>query len=163
MVSGVYLLGGRASIHYASEMTRPVLESWQRYLYLYCKERLKLFSSWTQRTALQPLQVWFRWMTRQSLILANPAADPELPRLKKHLPRTILSLEQVEEILSLCNLTTLQGVRDPALRELLWSTGNDSCGGGEKVDRVQAQRHAGAVACAGEKGVSGQKVIAAET
>jgi len=76
MVSGVYLLGGRASIHYASEMTRPVLESWQRYLYLYCKERLKLFSSWTQRTALQPLQVWFRWMTRQSLILANPAADP---------------------------------------------------------------------------------------
>lgn len=123
MVSGVYLLGGRASIHFASEITRPVLESWQRYLYLYRKERLKPFSSWTQRTALQPLQVWFRWMTRQSLILANPAAVPEQPRLEKHLPRTILSLEQIEEILSLCNLTTLQGVRDRALRELLLSTG----------------------------------------
>lgn len=58
-----------------------------------------------------------------TVILANPAADLELPRLERHLPRTILSVEQVEDILSLCDLTTLQGVRDRALMELLWSTG----------------------------------------
>ena len=29
----------------------------------------------------ESLQVWFRWMTQQNLILANPAADLELPRL----------------------------------------------------------------------------------
>lgn len=62
-------------------------------------------------------------MAKQELILANPAADLELPGLEKHLPRTLLSVEQVEDILSLCDLTTLQGIRDRALLELLWSTG----------------------------------------
>lgn len=47
----------------------------------------------------------------------------ELPRLEKRLPRTILSVEQVEEVLNLCDLTTRQGIRDRALMELLWSTG----------------------------------------
>jgi len=62
-------------------------------------------------------------MAKQGLILANPAADLELPRLEKRLPRTILSVEQVEDIVNLCDLSTLQGQRDRALLELLWSTG----------------------------------------
>ncbi|POY66158.1 recombinase XerD [Pantoea sp. PSNIH3] len=110
-------------IRYAAEVTRPVLESWQRWLYGYRKTNGEPLSSRTQRTALQPLQVWFSWLTKQGLILANPAADLELPRLERRLPRTILSVEQVEDILALCDLTTLQGVRDRALMELLWSTG----------------------------------------
>lgn len=110
-------------IHYAAEVTRPVLESWQRHLYLYRKSNGEPLSSRTQRTALQPLQVWFSWMAKQGLILANPAADLVLPRLEKRLPRTILSVEQVEDIVSLCDLSTLQGVRDRALLELLWSAG----------------------------------------
>lgn len=93
-------------ISYAGEVTRPVLESYQRYLYSYRKANGEALISRTQRTALQPLQVWFRWMTKQGIILANPAADLELPRLEKRLPRTILSTEQVGEILSLCDLST---------------------------------------------------------
>lgn len=61
---------------------------------------------------MQPLQVWFSWMAKQGLILANPAADLELPRLERRLLRTILSVEQVEDILSLCDLTTSQGIRE---------------------------------------------------
>lgn len=93
-------------ISYAGEVTRPVLESYQRYLYSYRKANGEALSNRTQRTALQPLQVWFPWMTKQGIILANPAADLELPRLEKRLPRTILSTEQVGEILSLCDLST---------------------------------------------------------
>lgn len=110
-------------LHYAGEITRPVLETYQRYLYQYRKGNGEPLSSRTQRTTLQPLQVWFSWMAKQGIILANPAADLELPRLEKRLPRTILSVEQVEDIISLCDLTTLQGIRDRALLELLWSTG----------------------------------------
>ena len=110
-------------VNYAGEVTRPVLERWQRYLYDWRKSNGEPLSSRTQRTALQPLQVWFSWMSGQGLILANPAADLELPRLEKHLPRTILSVEQVEDIMNLCDLTTAQGIRDRALLELLWSTG----------------------------------------
>ncbi|AUX71698.1 site-specific tyrosine recombinase XerC [Erwinia pyrifoliae] len=110
-------------IHHAADVTRPVLERWQRHLYRYRKGNGEPLSPRTQRTALQPLQVWFRWLAKQNLILANPAADLELPRLEKHLPRTILSVEQVEDIVNLCDLNTLQGMRDRALLELLWSTG----------------------------------------
>ena len=117
------LWAGERGLHYAAEITRPVLESYQRYLYHYRKSNGEPLSTRTQRTTLQLLQVWFRWLAKQNLILANPAADLELPRLEKRLPRTILSVEQVEEILGLCDLTTLQGIRDRALIELLWSTG----------------------------------------
>lgn len=34
-----------------------------------------------------------------------------------------MSMAQVEEIVNLCDLTTLQGLRDRVLLELLWSTG----------------------------------------
>lgn len=117
------LWAAERGLYHARDITRPVLESYQRYLYGYRKANGEALSSRTQRTALQPLQVWFSWMARQGQILANPAADLELPRLEKRLPRTILSVEQVEEIVSLCDLSTLQGVRDRALLELLWSTG----------------------------------------
>lgn len=110
-------------IHHAADVTRPVLERWQRHLWQYRKASGEPLSPRTQRTALQPLQVWFRWLAKQNLILANPAADLELPRQEKHLPRTILSVEQVEDIVNLCDLNTLQGTRDRALLELLWSTG----------------------------------------
>lgn len=117
------LWAAERGIHYAAEVTRPVLERYQRHLYQYRKSNGEPLSTRTQRTALQPLQVWFRWMTRQHLILANPAADLELPGLEKHLPRHILSVEEVEQVLALPDLTTLQGIRDRALMELLWSTG----------------------------------------
>jgi len=117
------LWAGERGLHYAAEITRPVLESYQRHLYHYRKSNGEPLSTRTQRTTLQPLQVWFRWLAKQNLILANPAADLELPRLEKRLPRTILSVKQVEEIVNLCDLTTLQGLRDRALLELLWSTG----------------------------------------
>ena len=77
----------------------------------------------TQRTAVQPIQVWFRWMAQQNLILANPAADLELPRLEKRLPRYILSVDEVEQVLALPDLSTPAGIRDRALMEVLWSTG----------------------------------------
>ncbi|CCP06044.1 Tyrosine recombinase xerC 2 [Erwinia amylovora MR1] len=110
-------------LYHAADITRPVLERYQRWLYQYRKTNGEALTSRTQRTTLQPLQVWFSWMAKQGLILANPAADLELPRLEKHLPRTILSVEQVEDIVNLCDLNTLQGMRDRALLELLWSTG----------------------------------------
>lgn len=52
----------------------------------------------TRLSTMAPLQVWFSWMAKQGVILANPAADLELPRLEKRLTRTILSVKQVEEI-----------------------------------------------------------------
>ncbi|PAA95164.1 site-specific tyrosine recombinase XerC [Serratia fonticola] len=117
------LWAAERGLHYPQEISLPSLERYQRHLFSYRKPNGEPLSSRTQRSALQPLQVWFRWMVKQRLILANPAADLELPRLEKRLPRTILSVEQVEDVLNHCDLTTAQGIRDRTLMELLWSTG----------------------------------------
>lgn len=111
------------SLHYPKEITRPILERYQRHLYTYRKQNGEPLSSRTQRSILSPIQVWFKWMSKQNFILSNPASDLELPKLEKRLPRHILTINEIEQILSVPDITTLQGLRDRALLELLWSTG----------------------------------------
>lgn len=117
------LWASERGIHYGPEVTRPLLERYQRHLYHYRKTNEDPLSTRTQRTILSALMVWFSWMTKQHIILANPAADLEIPRLEKRLPRHILSVDEVEQVLSLPDIHTPLGLRDRALMELLWSTG----------------------------------------
>lgn len=117
------LWAAERGLHYANDITLPILERYQRYLFSYRKTNGEPLSSRTQRSQLGPLVVWFGWMTRSHLLLADPASGLVLPKLEKRLPRTILSVEQVEAVLNQCDLTTAQGIRDRALLELLWSTG----------------------------------------
>ncbi|KEY58944.1 tyrosine recombinase XerD [Serratia sp. DD3] len=53
----------------------------------------------------------------------DPASGLVLPKQEKRLPRRILSVKEVEQVLALPDISTLQGLRDLALLELLWSTG----------------------------------------
>lgn len=118
-----------------------MLERYQRHLYQYRKRNGEPLTTRTQRTAVQPIQVWFRWMAQQNLILANSAADLELPRLEKRLPRYILSVDEVEQVLAQPDLTTPGGIRDRALMEVLWSTGiRRSEAAGLEVFTVDASR-----------------------
>jgi integrase/recombinase XerD len=110
-------------LHYPNEITKPILERYQRYLYQYRKANGEPLSSRTQNYQLSALQVWFKWLIKHDFILANPAADLELPRIEKRLPHHILTVEEVEQILNLPDINTLQGIRDRAVLELLWSTG----------------------------------------
>jgi integrase/recombinase XerD len=105
------------------EVTRPVLERYQRHLFHYRKKNGEPMSFRSQHSRLVPLRMWFRWMTRQNHLLHNPASELELPRLGNPLPRNIFSAQQVEEILQLCNIDDPIGLRDRALMEVLYSTG----------------------------------------
>ena len=53
------------------EITRPVLERYQRYLFFYRKKNGEPLTFRSQHARLVPLRVWFRWMTRQNHILHN--------------------------------------------------------------------------------------------
>jgi integrase/recombinase XerD len=105
------------------EVTRPVLERYQRHLFYSRKKNGEPLSFRSQHARLVPLRVWFRWMTRQNFILHNPASELELPRLGRSLPRVILSAQEVEQIMTLCDVTEPIGLRDRALLEVLYSTG----------------------------------------
>ncbi len=105
------------------EVTRPVLERYQRYLFLYRKKNGGPMSFRSQHSRLVPLRMWFRWMTRRNHLLHNPASELELPRLGQPLPRNILSASEVERILQLCDVADSIGLRDRAVIEVLYSTG----------------------------------------
>jgi integrase/recombinase XerD len=105
------------------EITRPVLERYQRYLFHYRKKNGEPMSFRTQHSRLVPLRMWFRWMTKRNHLLHNPASELELPRLGQPLPRNILSAHEVERILCLCDIDDPIGLRDRAIIEVLYSTG----------------------------------------
>jgi len=72
---------------------------------------------------LQSIKAFYRWLTRSNHVLSNPAADIDLPKLEKRLPRDILTISEVEQVLSVPDVTTPLGLRDRAILETLYSTG----------------------------------------
>src|SRR5271166_3429141 len=90
---------GERGLEDPHEITRPVLERYQRHLFHYRKRNGQLLGFRTQHAMLVPLRSWFKWMTRQNHILHNPASEMELPRRSHTLPKHVLPAEEVEQVL----------------------------------------------------------------
>ena len=107
----------------AAQITRLILEAYQRGLWRHIKPNGKRLGWRTQRELLGTLKDWFRWMTRQNVILHNPASELELPRMEKRLPTAGLSLAQMETLLNIPDVSDPLGIRDRAMLEVFYSTG----------------------------------------
>lgn len=105
------------------EVTRPIIESYQRYLFYYRQKDGKPLTFASQITRLTPLRVWFKWLSRQRYMMHNPASELELPRMEHRLPRTILTISEVEQVLLQPDINEPLGLRDRAMLETLYSTG----------------------------------------
>ncbi len=105
------------------DITKPVLERYQRHLYYHRKSDGRPMTLGSQFGCLAPLKTFFKWLGRENHILYNPASELTLPRTPKHLPRVILSVPEVEAILREAEPTSTQGLRDRAMLETLYSTG----------------------------------------
>ncbi len=77
----------------------------------------------TQYSRLVTICTFFRWLSRHDHLLHNPAADLELPRTERRLPKAVLSAAEVEQVMAQPALDTPLGVRDRAMLEVLYSTG----------------------------------------
>jgi integrase/recombinase XerD len=110
-------------IHSPREITQPILERYQRHLHQHRKTNGEALSARTQRTMLLPIKRFFSWLTRQHLLLSNPAAELVLPRLESRLPADVLSPSEVEAILTQPDIREPAGIRDRAMLEVLYSTG----------------------------------------
>ena len=106
-----------------AEVTRPMLERYQRHLYHYRKKDGEPLSFRSQTQRLLPVRAFFKWAARQHLILYNPASELELPKVERRLPRPALTAQEAELVLAMPDLSTSAGVRDRAMLELLYSTG----------------------------------------
>ncbi len=105
------------------EVTRPVLQRYQRHLYLARKKDGTALSWSTQENRLRPLIAFFKWLTREGHILSNPAAELDMPKPPRQLPKHLLTIAQVESVINGTRTHTLQGVRDRAMLEVLYSSG----------------------------------------
>jgi len=105
------------------EITKPILERYQRHLYYYRKPDGKPLTLGTQHSLLAPIKTFFKWLAQENYLLYNPASELVLPRQPKRLPRDILSVDEVETIIAMPDYTTPGGLRDRAILETLYSTG----------------------------------------
>ncbi|WP_444900376.1 site-specific tyrosine recombinase XerC [Microbulbifer sp. SSSA003] len=110
-------------IDHPATITLPILERYQKHLYYYRKPNGEPLGYSSQHALLTPLKAWFKWLTRDRHILYNPASELELPKVPKGLPRVVLSVEEVERILTAPNTEDPSGVRDRAILELFYGTG----------------------------------------
>jgi integrase/recombinase XerD len=114
---------GERDLTRASQITRPILESHQRWVWRYQKPNGQRLGWSTQRGHLGIVKDFFRWITRQNVILHNPASELELPRPEKRLPQEVLTLSEVQKLLGVPDVADPLGVRDRAMLELFYSTG----------------------------------------
>ncbi len=110
------------SIERPQDVTHVHLERFQRHLFLYRKANDQPIAINGQRIALFTVEMFFRWLVRQRVVVSNPAADLELPKRTDDL-RDPLTLVEMETVLSLPDLETAEGLRDRACLELFYATG----------------------------------------
>ncbi|HKQ81992.1 MAG TPA: site-specific tyrosine recombinase XerC [Steroidobacteraceae bacterium] len=105
------------------EITKPILESYQRYVFYYRKKSGAALSFASQRGKLTPVKGFFKWLTKNNYLLYNPASELELPRVVRRLPKHVLTVSEVEAVMAQPDLTDPLGLRDRAVLETLYSTG----------------------------------------
>ena len=110
-------------VTHPSQVTRAVLQRYQRWLHYRRKANGQPLSIVTQRSLVATLRSWFRWLTREGELDANPAADLDMPRKIHRVPRAVLSAGEAEQVLAMPDLGTLLGLRDRSIMEVLYATG----------------------------------------
>jgi integrase/recombinase XerD len=116
------------SIVRPDEVTRAILERYRQHVFVYRRKTDGApLSFTTQGKRLISVRAFFQWMARQHHLLYNPASELELPRQQQRLPRHILSVAEVEQVLNACDVSDPHGnplgLRDRAMLETLYSTG----------------------------------------
>jgi integrase/recombinase XerD len=107
----------------SAEVTRPILERYQRWLFHYRKADGRPLTFHTQQIRLVSIRAFFKHLARQNRILSNPASDLDLPRRERRLPHDSLSPQEAERVLVQPDVTKPLGLRDRAILETFYSTG----------------------------------------
>ena len=112
------------------------------YLTCYKDRKGNSLSSKTIKIKIISLRNFFKYLLKHDYILNNPMTLIELPREEKELPRSILSEEEVKEILTKIKTNTPIGLRNKAIIELFYSCGiRTSELGNLKINDIDLKEH----------------------
>jgi integrase/recombinase XerD len=106
-----------------AQLTHAQLVRFQQHLFHARKPNGEPYTINGQRSVLDSVLGWCRWMVRHGHMPSNPAADLELPKKNFYHLREPLSVREVEAVLALPDLEDVYGLRDRALLEVLYATG----------------------------------------
>ena len=89
-------------LDHPGEITREVVERYQRHLFRYRKKDGKPLSTHSRYGRLSTLRIWLGWLAKQRRLPHNPASEIELPRLEQRLPEAVLSAREAEAVGATC-------------------------------------------------------------
>ncbi len=84
--------------------------------------RKRDLSDKTVARSIAVLRGFYRWLADEGVLRGNPLEDMESPRTTRSLPE-VLSLDEVDSLLNQPDSSSLIGMRDKAMLELLYATG----------------------------------------
>jgi integrase/recombinase XerD len=106
-----------------AELNQDVLEEYRAHVFALRHPRTgNALRVVTQIGRLMAVKVFCKFLVRDGFILANPAAQLELPRHKPPLP-LVLTESEVLKLLDAPDTEKLTGIRDRAILEVLYGTG----------------------------------------
>jgi integrase/recombinase XerD len=105
-----------------SVVTRDLIHAYQTHLY-YLERKGKKLSFGTQHRRLSVVKTFFRFCAREEYLPYDPAADIELPKRARLLPRGIMTMREIRDLLGAPRGDAPLVLRDRAILELLYSTG----------------------------------------
>lgn len=114
------------SVSRPDEVTRSLLERYRQHIFHYRRrDNGTPLSFQTQNKRLISVRKFFQWLARQYHLLFNPASELELPRKEQRLPRHVLNVAEVQQVINAIDIDEPSGlgVRDRAMLEALYSTG----------------------------------------
>jgi integrase/recombinase XerD len=114
---------GERELQRPGEITRPILERYQRHLFYARKPNGQPIGLKAQWALLNHVRLWFRWLVRGNHLPTNPAADLDMPRQPKLTLPEAFTAQEVEAVLAQPDVDDVNGLRDRAVLELLYSTG----------------------------------------
>ncbi|MCI6277059.1 MAG: site-specific tyrosine recombinase XerD [Clostridium sp.] len=65
---------------------------------------------------------FYKYLYKKGIINSSPVISYELPKVERNLPE-ILTIEEVDKLLSMPDLNSEKGIRDKAMLELMYATG----------------------------------------
>ncbi|MCX7884411.1 MAG: site-specific tyrosine recombinase XerD [Caloramator sp.] len=87
---------------------------------IYLQKECRAVSSISR--SLASIRAFYRVLIRNHIITYDPTLDLESPKIEKKMPQ-ILSISEVERLLSIPDVTEPKGARDKAMLEVLYATG----------------------------------------
>jgi integrase/recombinase XerD len=95
-----FLWCGERGLFMPADITKPIVERYQRHLFHYRKKNNKPLSFKSQHARLDAIRSYFKWLARNNYILSNPASDIDMPRIGTQLPRDVLTIREVEKVIN---------------------------------------------------------------